>query len=91
MVRIIMPQAVKNIIPAIGNEIIALLKETAIIALVGSTVGTLTFDLSAAANTVTFKTKVRIAAYGLKPGIVKTAKHQKNSCNATGVPRKTVV
>ena len=62
MVRIIMPQAVKNIIPAIGNEIIALLKETAIIALVGSTVGTLTFDLSAAANTVTFKTSY-IAAY----------------------------
>ena len=62
MVRIIMPQAVKNIIPAIGNEIIALLKETAIIALVGSTVGTLTFDLSAAANTVTFKTPY-IAAY----------------------------
>lgn len=38
-----------------------------------------------------FIPKVRIAAYGLKPGIVKTAKHQKNSCNATGVPRKTVV
>lgn len=62
MVRVIMPQAVKNIIPAIGNEIIALLKETAIIALVGATVGTLTFDLSAAANTVTFKTSY-VAAY----------------------------
>lgn len=30
MLRIILPQAVKNIIPAIGNEMIALLKETAV-------------------------------------------------------------
>ncbi len=52
MVRIILPQAVKNIIPAIGNEMIALLKETSIIGWVGSTPGTLTFDLNAAANTI---------------------------------------
>lgn len=52
MIRIILPQAVKNIIPAIGNEMIALLKETSIIGWVGSTPGTLTFDLNAAANTV---------------------------------------
>ena len=52
MIRIILPQAVKNIIPAIGNEMIALLKETSIIGWVGSTPGSLTFDLNAAANTI---------------------------------------
>ncbi len=52
MIRIILPQAIKNIIPAIGNEMIALLKETSIIGWVGSTPGTLTFDLNAAANTI---------------------------------------
>ncbi len=49
---IILPQAIKNIIPAIGNEMIALLKETAILGWIGSTPGTLTFDLNAAANTI---------------------------------------
>ena len=52
MIRIILPQAIKNIIPAIGNEMIALLKETSIIGWVGSTPGSLTFDLNAAANTI---------------------------------------
>lgn len=52
MVRIILPQAIKNIIPAIGNEMIALLKETSIISWVGSTPGTLTFDLNAASSTI---------------------------------------
>lgn len=52
MIRIILPQAIKNIIPAIGNEMIALLKETSIIGWVGSTPGTLTFDLNAAADTI---------------------------------------
>ena len=52
MTKIIIPQAVKNIIPAIGNELIALLKETSIVSMVGSTIGTLTFDLNAASNTV---------------------------------------
>lgn len=52
MVRIILPQAVKNIIPAIGNEMVALLKETSIIGWVGSTPGEITFDLNAAANTI---------------------------------------
>ncbi len=52
MIRIILPQAIKNIIPAIGNEMIALLKETSIIGWVGSTPGTLTFDLNAAASTI---------------------------------------
>ena len=52
MVRIIMPQAIKNIIPAIGNELIALLKETSIISWVGATPGSLTFDLNASADTI---------------------------------------
>ena len=52
MIRIILPQAIKNIIPAIGNELIALLKETSIIGWVGSTPGSLTFDLNAAASTI---------------------------------------
>lgn len=52
MTKIIMPQAIKNVIPAIGNELIALVKETAIVSMVGSTVGTLTFDLNQAASTI---------------------------------------
>ena len=52
MTNIIMPQAIKNIIPAIGNEMIALLKETSIISMVGATIGTVTFDLNAASSTV---------------------------------------
>ncbi len=52
MSKIIMPQAIKNVIPAIGNELIALVKETAIVSMVGSTVGTLTFDLNQAASTI---------------------------------------
>jgi len=35
MMRIVIPQAIKNVIPAIGNEIIALLKETSIVSMVG--------------------------------------------------------
>jgi polar amino acid transport system permease protein len=35
MLRIIIPQAIKNVIPAIGNEIIALLKETSIVSMIG--------------------------------------------------------
>ena len=64
MTKIILPQAVKNIIPAIGNEMIALLKETSIISMVGATVGTLTFDLNAAANTV-YRTVTDYLASGL--------------------------
>ena len=52
MVQIILPQAVKNIIPAIGNEMVALLKETSIIGWIGSTPGEITFDLNAAADTI---------------------------------------
>ena len=67
MLRVILPQAVKNIIPAIGNEMIALLKETSIISMVGATVGTLTFDLNAASNTV-FRKVPNFLASGLIAG-----------------------
>lgn len=52
MLKIVLPQAIKNVIPSIGNELIALVKETAIVSMVGSTVGTLTFDLNKAADTI---------------------------------------
>ena len=52
MIKIIIPQAIKNVIPAIGNELIALVKETAIVSMVGSTIGTLTFDLNQATSTI---------------------------------------
>ncbi len=52
MRKIIIPQAIKNVIPAIGNELIALVKETAIVSMVGSTIGTLTFDLNQATSTI---------------------------------------
>ncbi len=67
MVRIILPQAVKNIIPAIGNELIALLKETSIIGWVGSTPGSLTFDLNAAADVI-FKQMSNYLASGIIVG-----------------------
>ncbi|WP_028116004.1 amino acid ABC transporter permease [Ferrimonas senticii] len=35
MVEVILPQAVKNILPALGNEFIVLLKETAVIGFIG--------------------------------------------------------
>ena len=43
---IVMPQAIKNIIPAIGNELIALIKETSILSMIGM------YDLTAAAKNV---------------------------------------
>ena len=36
MYKIVIPQAIKNVIPAIGNELIALIKETSIVGCVGS-------------------------------------------------------
>ncbi|MBQ7368240.1 MAG: amino acid ABC transporter permease [Clostridia bacterium] len=68
MVRIILPQAIKNIIPAIGNEMIALLKETSIIGWVGSTPGSLTFDLNAAAGTI-YRTIPNYLASGIIVGL----------------------
>ena len=35
MVRVILPQAVKNILPALGNEFITLLKDTSLITVIG--------------------------------------------------------
>ena len=35
MIKIVIPQAIKNVIPAIGNELIALIKETSIVSMVG--------------------------------------------------------
>ena len=71
MVGIILPQATKNIIPAIGNEMIALLKETSIIGWIGSTPGaypdSLTFDLNAAANTI-YRSVVNYMASGVVVG-----------------------
>ena len=44
--RIVAPQAVKNIIPALGNEIITVIKETAIVSMVGL------YDLNMAAKDI---------------------------------------
>lgn len=37
MLKIVIPQAVKNILPTLGNEFIALIKETSIVSFVGAT------------------------------------------------------
>jgi len=50
MRHIIIPQAVKNILPALGNELIALLKETSIVTVIGLR------DLTKAAQLITSKT-----------------------------------
>ncbi|MBQ3353388.1 amino acid ABC transporter permease [Candidatus Saccharibacteria bacterium] len=44
--RIVAPQAIKNIIPAMGNEIITVIKETAIVSMVGM------YDLNMAAKDI---------------------------------------
>jgi len=44
--RIVMPQAIKNIIPAMGNEVITVIKETAIVGMVGM------YDLNMAAKDI---------------------------------------
>ena len=36
MIKIVFPQAVKNILPTLGNEIIALVKETSVVSFVGA-------------------------------------------------------
>ena len=46
MKNIIIPQAIKNVIPAIGNELIALIKETSIVSMIGM------FDLTMAAKII---------------------------------------
>ncbi len=37
MMKIIIPQAIKNILPTLGNEFIALIKETSVVSFVGAT------------------------------------------------------
>jgi polar amino acid transport system permease protein len=37
MIKIIIPQAIKNILPTLGNEFIALIKETSVVSFVGAT------------------------------------------------------
>ena len=46
MLRIVIPQAIKNVIPSIGNELIALIKETSIVSMIGM------FDLTMAAKII---------------------------------------
>lgn len=46
MMKIVIPQAVKNVIPAIGNELIALIKETSIVSMIGM------YDLTQAAKII---------------------------------------
>ena len=46
MLKIVIPQAIKNVIPAIGNELIALIKETSIVGMVGM------YDLTQAAKVI---------------------------------------
>ncbi len=48
MLRIVIPQGMKNVIPAIGNELIALIKETSIISILGGNL----YDLTAIANNI---------------------------------------
>lgn len=37
MVKIVIPQAIKNILPALGNEFIALIKDTSVVSFVAAT------------------------------------------------------
>ena len=46
MSKIVIPQAIKNVIPAIGNELIALIKETSIVSMIGM------YDLTMAAKVI---------------------------------------
>ncbi len=46
MLKIVVPQGMKNVIPALGNEIIALIKETSIVSMIGMV------DLTAAAKII---------------------------------------
>ena len=37
MMKIVIPQAIKNILPTLGNEFIALIKETSVVSFIGAT------------------------------------------------------
>lgn len=68
MLKVVLPQGIKNVVPAIGNEMIALLKETSIISWVGSTVGTITFDLNASISVIN-KSVTNYLACGIVVGV----------------------
>lgn len=57
MISIVMPQAMKNILPALGNEFIVLIKETAVIGMISKV------DLVGAAQNVTMLTYDVIVPY----------------------------
>ncbi len=50
MGRVVVPQAIKNVIPAIGNELIALIKETSIVSMIGMVDLTMAAKLVGAGN-----------------------------------------
>ena len=50
MVKIVFPQAIKNVLPTLGNELIALLKDTSVAGYVASMDLTRAFRLIATAN-----------------------------------------
>ena len=63
MIKIVIPQAIKNVIPAIGNELIALIKETSIVSMIGM------YDLTQASkiigasnNTASYAASMTVAA-----------------------------
>ena len=93
MRRIIIPQAVKNILPALGNELITLLKETSIVTVIGLR------DLTKAAQLVTISAtyapelmpKAREATPTRFRLDLKMTKAMMRSCTIIGVPRMTVV
>lgn len=61
MQEIILPQAIRTIIPSLGNEFIVLIKETSILSVIGVTEITRSGQLIAAVNYRTFSTYLGIA------------------------------
>jgi His/Glu/Gln/Arg/opine family amino acid ABC transporter permease subunit len=63
MMRIVIPQAIKNVIPTIGNELIALIKETSIINMVGMYDLTMAAkDIGAGSNMASYVVPMTVAA-----------------------------
>jgi ABC-type amino acid transport system permease subunit len=50
MAKIVIPQAIKNVIPAMGNELIALIKETSIVSMISITDLTMAAKIIGAGN-----------------------------------------
>jgi len=61
MKEIILPQAVRTILPSLGNEFVVLVKETSILSVIGVTEITRTGQLQAAINYKTFSTYLGVA------------------------------